>query len=591
MSILQVEAMLVALAMLGLFMWGRWRYDLVAVAVLLTAIGLGVVKTDKAFDGFSHPVIVIIAAVLVISKAISRSGVLDGLMRRLLGVAKSTTAQVAVLTTTVSLLSAIIKNVGTLGIFMPLALQTARRSKRPASLYLMPLAFGSLIGGTITLIGTSPNLLVSAIRETATGEPFQMFDFVYVGLPLTLIAIAFLAVAWRVLPADRTPAASESQRFAIERYTTELQIEKGSPYIGKTVGDLESFDEGSLTVIAIIREAGHHYIPSRTWLLFENDILVVQGGSEAVEAITSEGKLALAGSGELETLKKELGDMEVVEAIVGSESLLVGESARSLGLRQHYETNLLAVSRAGRPITSRLQSHRFEVGDVVLLQGFQKTMVATLAELGCLPLADRKLDLGGERRGAISLGILAIALILMVLHVVPAHVAFFGAAVLIVLSRQISLKAAYESIDGSIIVMLGALIPVGESLKETGLAEYLGEHLATAASLLPGSLSVALILAVAMLVTPILHHAPAVLVMGPIAAAVAERLGYSIDPFLMAVALGAACDFLTPIGHQNNLLVMGPGGYRFGDYWRLGLPLSILVVAAGTPLILWAWPL
>ena len=251
----------------------------------------------------------------------------------------------------------------------------------------------------------------------------------------------------------------------------------------------------------------------------------------------------------------------------------------------------LAISRAGHQIFDRLQSHRFEVGDVVLLQGFQKTMNATLAELGCLPLADRNLGIGRKRNGAISLTILAVALLLMIAKVIPAHVAFFGAAVLIVLTQQITLKTAYSAVEGPVIVMLGALIPVGEALKDTGVTELLGQYLAVAAALLPGALAVGLILLVAMLVTPVLHHAPAVLVMGPVAAVVAKQLGYSADPFLMAVALGAACDFLTPIGHQNNLLVMGPGGYRFGDYWRLGLPLSVMVLVVGTPLILWAWPL
>lgn len=591
MSFLQVEALLLAIAMLGLFIWDRWRYDVVAVTVLLAALVLGVVKPDKAFLGFAHPVIIIIASVLVISKAIARSGILDGLMHRLLRDAKSTTAQVAILTTCVAFLSAIVKNVGTLGIFMPLAIQTARKSGRPPSLYLMPLAFGSLIGGTITLVGTSPNLLVSAIRESQFGQPYQMFDFAYVGVPLTLLAIAFLALAWRLLPVDRHPGASEEQAFEIDRYTTELLVPAASPMIGKTIGELEAIDDGNLIVTAIIREDGHHYIPSRTWQLYEGDILVVQGDPQAVKAATSKAKLELPGSGKIRSLDEELGDMEVVEAIVGADSILLGESAERLRMRHHYETNLLAVSRAGRQIADRLQSHRFEVGDVVLLQGYQKSIMATLVELGCLPLADRNLGIGRKRNGAISLAVVVIAMLLMVAKLVPAHVAFFGAAVVIILTQQISLKTAYGAIEGPVIVMLGALIPVGEALKETGVTDVLGHQLSVAAALLPGGLAVALILLVAMLVTPVLHHAPAVLVMGPIAAVVAKKLGYSADPFLMAVALGAACDFLTPIGHQNNLLVMGPAGYRFGDYWRLGLPLSFLVLLVGTPLILWAWPL
>ncbi len=591
MTLLQIEALAIAAAMLCLFVWDRWRYDVVALLALVAATLTGVVPAEKAFDGFAHPVVVIIVSVLIISRAIARSGALHGVMRRLLRSATSPSLQIAVLTTVVTFLSAFIKNVGTLGIFMPIAIQTARKSGNSPSIYLMPLAFGSLIGGTITLVGTSPNLLISAIRQKELGKPFEMFDFAPVGLPLACIAVAFLAVAWRLLPRNRTGSAGEDEKFDVERYMTELRVTEGSSFIGKTVGNLEDMEEGNFIITAIIREGGHYYIPSRSWNLFEGDILVVQGGSDVVKNMVDAGRLELVGSEQMEPLKKELGDMETIEAVVGPDSILIDQTAAEIRLRHHYTLNLLAVSRAEEQSLRRLRSHRFDVGDIVLLQGFQKSLPATLAELGCLPLADRNLGLGRRRNALISIGILSVAIMAMVLHVVPAQIAFFAAAAVIVISQQITLKTAYSAIEGPVVVMLGALIPVGEALRDTGVTDILANHLAAAAMLLPGFLAVALILVVSMLVTPVLHHAPAVLVMGPIAAVVAKNLGYSADPFLMAVALGAACDFLTPIGHQNNLLVMGPGGYRFGDYWRLGLPLSIMVVLVGTPLIMLAWPL
>lgn len=590
MTMLQWTALLIALAMLTMFVWGRWRYDVVAMMALLAALLVGVVPADRAFHGFAHPVIAIIVSVLIVSKAIARSGLLDAAMQRLLRGATTPSMQIGVLTACVTLLSALVKNVGTLGIFMPVAIQTARRSGNSPSIYLMPLAFGSLIGGTITLVGTSPNLLISVIRESHTGKPYAMFDFSPVGLPLALVAIAFLSVAWRLLPRDRSGSSSDEEQFEIEHYLTELRLAKGSSLVGKSVAHIEDIDQGNLVVTAIIREGGHHYIPSRNWEVFEDDVLIVQGAPEVLKKILAKG-LELVGSGKIESLKDELGDMDTVEAVVSADSLLLDESAESLRLRHRYEVNLLAVSRAGQPIRGRLHAHRFEVGDIVLLQGFQKSLPTTVAELGCLPLADRNLGIDRRRSGIIPIAILTVAMMLMVLHIIPVHVAFFGAAVLVVLLRQITLKTAYSSIEGPVIVMLGCLIPVGEALKDTGVTDVLAQYLAVGAGRLPGYLAVALFLTVSMLVTPILHHAPAVLVMGPIAAVVAKTLGYSPDPFLMAVALGAACDFLTPIGHQNNLLVMGPGGYRFGDYWRLGLPLSIMVVVIGTPLILRAWPL
>ena len=590
-SPLQIAAFAIVFIMLALFIWGRWRYDLVAAFILLISTLIGVVPAAKAFDGFANPVVIIIASVLVVGKSISSSGILDGLVRKALRNVQSRSAQVGTLTTCVAFLSAFIKNVGTLGIFMPIAIQVARRGNQSPSIYLMPLAFGSLIGGTITLIGTSPNLLISSVRQELGGEPYNLFDFVWVGLPLTCFAVVFLAFGWRLLPKERTGGRSAEEAFDIEEYTTELRITEESPFIGKRVADLEQFGEGDVLVRAIAREGGHHYLPHRYWPLYPEDIVTIQADSAAIKRLTDEGRLELVGAKELEKGEHEHDELDVVEAIVTANSPLIGQTPRSINLRGFYDLNLLAVSRAGHNRHVRLQTHRFEVGDVVALQGWRNALPAALTELDCLPLADRSLGLGQNRRGLVPLAILVVAMVLVSLHVVSVAVGFFGSAVLVVLLGQLTLKEAYGAIEGPVIVMLGALIPVGEGLKETGATVVLGDVLAMAVTGVPGYVALAMMLVVSMLMTPLLHHAAAVLVLGPVAAVIATNLGYNIDPFLMAVALGCACDFLTPIGHQNNLLVMGPGGYRFTDYWRLGLPLTLLVVLLGTPLIMAAWPL
>ena len=578
-SLPQAEALSLIVAMLALFMWGRWRYDLVAVLILLVAVLIGVVPAGKAFDGFANPVIIIIASVLVVSKAISNSGVLDRMMRTLLKDIKSPSAQIGILTACVAFLSAFVKNVGTLGIFMPIAIQVARRSKRSPSIYLMPLSFGSLIGGSITLIGTSPNLLISTVRQEIDGKPFGLFDFVPVGLPLTCLAVAFLSIGWRLLPRGRAAAPSPDAAFEIEKYTTELRISEKSPLLGKAVADLERFGDGKLLVRAISREHGHHYLPQRHWPLYAGDVVTVQTDSASIKQLTDEGGLELVGAKELDKSADDHDELGVVEAIVTADSPLIGKTPKSINLRSLYDVNLLAVSRAGQNRHVNLQDHRFEIGDVVALQGWQSALQTTLVELGCLPLADRNIGLGQNRQGLIPLLILAVAMVLVSTHVIPVAVGFFGSAVLIVLFNQLSMNDAYASIEGPVIVMLGALIPLGEGLKSTGLTDLLGRLFSVAGAHAPGYAVIALMIAVSMLLTPFLHHAAAVLVLGPIAAVVAKTLGFNTEPFLMAVALGCACDFLTPIGHQNNLLVMGPGGYRFFDYWRLGLPLSILVVS------------
>jgi len=592
-TIHQIEALAIIAGMLLMFLSDRLRYDLVGAVALTVAALLGVVPADKAFTGFSSSVVIIIASVLVLSRAVAISGVIETAMRRALRHLNSTTLQVGALTAAVTFLSAFVKNVGALGIFMPVAIQAAERRNRPVSRYLMPLAFGSLIGGTITQIGTSPNILISEVRQQVTGHPYRLFDFTSVGLPLSLAAIVFLSLGWRLLPANRRGQRSAERRFTIEDYTTEARLPEGSPLVGQTVADLEALSEGAVTVAAIVREQSHRYVPRPHWTLFAGDILVLQADPSGLQPVIDQAKLELLNAEQIKQMRppgKE-DDLDTVEAVVSPSSMLVGRTPQQLQLRQTYEINVLAVSRSGRIDPARLRARRFEAGDVVAIQGQTTTLDEAIDRLGLLPLAERNLSIGRPRWRYLPLIILAAALFVIAMHWVRVEVGFFAAATVTVLLRQVTVREAYDAIDWPVIVMLGCLIPVGEALQHTGTAALLGDGLTTVAAHLSGTLAVGLILVVSMLVTPFLHHAAAVVVMGPVAAAVAKNLGYGPDPFLMAVAFGAACDFLTPIGHQNSTLVMRPAGYRFGDYWRLGLPLTILVAIAGTLLIVWSWPL
>ena len=593
MTLLQIEALAIVAGMLILFVSDRLRYDLVAAIALSAAVLTGVVPAKKAFEGFASPVVIIIASVLVISRAVSVSGVIDNAMRRLLRFLNSTTLQIAALTAAVSFMSAFVKNVGALGMFMPVAIQAAERRDRPPSRYLMPLAFGSLIGGTITQIGTSPNLLISTVRQEVMGQPYHLFDFTPVGLPLTCMAIAFLSVGWRLLPANRRGQASPEKRFAIEDYTSEALLPEESPLVGKTVADLEALAEGEVTITGVIREHARHYVPRPNWTLYAGDILVLQGDPTSLQPVVDQARLKLLGAEEIAALKPEDKDdvLETAEAVVAPDSLLIGNTPQDLHLRQNYEVNLLALSRADERATTRLRASRFAANDILVLQGRQRQLARALTELGLLPLAERNLAIGRPRWRWLPLLILLAAMLAIAVGVVEVEVGFFVAATLIVLLRLTTPREAYDAVEWPIIVMLGCLIPVGEALKETGAAGLMADGLTVIAGQLPGYLAVGLIMVVSMLVTPLLHHAAAVLLMGPVAAAVAKNLGLGPDAFLMAVAFGAASDFLTPIGHQNSTLVMGPGGYRFSDYWRLGLPLTIIVAVCGTALILFWWPL
>ncbi len=593
MTLHQIEALAIVAAMLVLFVSDRLRYDLVAALCLSAAVLLGVIPAEKAFSGFSSSVIIIIASVLVISRSIALSGVIDNAMRRVLRVLDSTTLQVGSLTAAVTFMSAFVKNVGALGVFMPVAIQAAERRNRPVSRYLMPLAFGSLIGGTITQIGTSPNILISQVRQETLGHPYHLFDFSSVGLPLSCVAIVFLSFGWRLLPANRRGQPAPEKRFAIEDYTSEATLPENSPFVGKTVADLEELGEGEVTVAGIIREHSHRYVPNQNWKLYANDILVLQGDPTALQPMVDQAKLKLLGAEEMAQLKPQDKDdvLETTEAVITPDSPLIGRTPQEMHLRQAYEVNLLALSRSGQSNTTRLRHSRFEAGDIIVLQGRQRPLTRAENELHLLPLAERSIAVGRPRWRYLPLLILAVALIAIGFNLVQVEVGFFIAATVIVLLRQITPREAYNSIEWPVIVMLGCLIPVGEALKDTGATKLMADGLTALAAQLPPYGAVGLILVVSMLVTPLLHHAAAVIVMGPVAAVVAKNLGLGPDAFLMAVAFGAASDFLTPIGHQNSTLVMGPGGYRFGDYWRLGLPLSIMVAVLGTWLIVLSWPL
>ncbi len=576
-------------AVIALLIWDRLRYDLVAMLALLVAVGVGIVKPDEAFRGFSDDIVIIVASALVVSAAVGRSGIVEEAMRPLSGRMKTVPAQIIVLTGAVTLLSAVVKNIGALAIFMPIAMQVARRNNTSASSLLMPMAFGSLLGGLMTLVGTSPNIIVSRLRTEMVGEPFSMFDFTPVGLVIAAAGVAFLAVGHRLLPKGRK-AASGAAGFSIDDYTAEVRLPETSPFVNKTVADLEAFGEGDVTVAAVIRERHRRYVPSGHWVLFAGDVLVLEADTQALADIVKYAGLELMHEKDLEGVESD-EDLAVVEAVVEPRSPLVGTTVEDVSLRERFGVNLLALSRRGRPIRQRLRRVRFQLGDLVVLQARASGLSETLSALGCLPLAERDLAIGRVRKRWVALSVMVVTIALVATGTVPVVVAFFGAAVAMTALRVVTLKEAYDAIEWPILVLLAALIPVSEALRTTGGTELIAGWLSVAAQGLPPIGALALMLVAAMAVTPFLNNAATVLVMAPIGASLANHLGLRPDAFLMAVAVGAGCDFLTPIGHQCNTLVMGPGGYRFGDYWRLGLPLSIIVVVLGTAAIALFWPL
>lgn len=585
----QLLSFAVIALMMAAFVWGRLRYDLIAALALLAALAVGVVPVDEAFSGFSDDIVIIVGSALLVSAGVARSGIMEYLIQRHVPQLSSVRAQLAMLVITVAILSAFVKNIGALAIMIPIAFQFARRSNTSPSTFLMPMAFASLLGGLITQIGTSPNIVVSRVREEITGTSFTMFDFTPVGLMLTATGCLFLILFYWILPQRARQGGALHEALDIKNYAVEAKVVAASAVVDKTVADLLKIAGGDTLITSILRSGNLRITPFPDAVLRIGDVLLIEGDHEALDRLVSQAKLSLSGNRKV----AEGGGVETIaiEAVVGENSSLIGWSAEKLLLYDRFNVNLLAVSRKNERLDRKVGTVTLRLGDIVVLQGSETWLPQFLRDFGLLPLAERSLLLGSVRRGIVPVLILLAAMGATAYGVVPVAVAFFAAAVAMVLFRVIPIREVYAAVDGPILVMLAALIPVSDSLRRTGATDVIASMLADLGSGLPGYGALTLILVAAMAVTPFLNNAATVLVMAPIAAGFASTLGYRPEAFLMAVAIGAGCDFLTPIGHQCNTLVMGPGGYRFSDYPRLGLPLSILVIIVAVPALILVWPL
>lgn len=588
-----LEQILIGVVLIGallLFVWDKWRYDLVGMMALLVAAVLGLVPSQEVFAGFGNAAVITVAAVLVISHALWRSGAVDALASLMKRVERRPFLQLVALTTLTTLLSAFMNNTGAMAIMIPVALQLARSGAGNASQVLMPMAFGSLIGGTITLIGTPPNIILADVREAATGTAFGMFDFTPVGLSLAAAGLVFMWLASRWLVPVKKTRSTNSGPYDVSAYLTELYIPKGNPLVGDTLYELESKTKENFVIVALKRGDKQITAPPRYQRLREEDVLIVESDADTLQQVLDATNLELNAEEDFEERFLTSDEIKVIEGIVGHDSRLIGRSAADLRLRHRFGVNVLAVAREGQTLTPNLSNVRFKPGDVLLLQGNADVLDDVFRRFGCFPLAQRSLRIGTPKNIIKPLAIFATAIVLTALNVLSAPVAFTLAAGMMVLSNIITLRELYENIDWPIIVLLGATIPLGGALERTGAADTLANLALAISSEAPLAVAITVLMVVTMLLSNVINNAAAAVLMAPIGVSMAHGLGVSIDPFLLAVAMGASLPFLTPIGHQSNILVMGPGGYAFSDYWKLGLPLSVLLVAVAVPIILWFFP-
>ncbi|MEH6526928.1 MAG: SLC13 family permease [Sneathiella sp.] len=575
----------------AMLIWGRWRYDLIAFVALIIALVLGLVPTNLAFSGFGHPATVIIALVLIVSRGLVNSGAVDLITRKLTALDLKLSGHIAAMSGLGAIFSAFMNNVAALALLMPVDLQAAAKAKRAPRLTLMPLAFATILGGLITLIGTPPNIIIASYREEALGEPFGMFDFAPVGLVCATVGILFVAIiGWRLIPGIRDAKSPTGELLDLEGYLAELVVPEESPAIGKLVRDLDdTADDNDVAVVGLVRRHKRLAGQARNVEIRAGDLLVVDASPKAIDQFR--GALKLEFDGEKRHEKTASGGMVLSEVVVPKDCRIDGRSAISLRLLSRHSVTLLGVSRQGKKFRDRVRHLDIEAGDILLLLGPSDRVPEVATWLGCLPLAERGLSVTQYKRAWLATGIFAAAIAVASFGGLYLAVALAIVVVAYVALDIVPIQEVYHQVEWPVIVLLGSMIPLGAALEASGGTALIAGGIVYLTSGLSTMAVLFVLMLVVMTLSDVLNNTATAVIGAPIALDIATRLGVSPDPFLMAVAVAASCAFLTPIGHKNNTLIMGPGGYKFGDYWRMGLPLEILVIAVAVPAIMFFWPL
>ena len=570
--------------------WGRWRYDLVAFIALLVALLTGVVPKEQAFSGFGHPATVIIALVLIVSRGLSSSGAIELVARFIVDASRKLASHIAIMSALAASLSAIMNNVAALALLMPVDMQAAKKAGRSPSLSLMPLSFASILGGMITLIGTPPNIVVAEYRGDALGEPYRMFDFAPVGLACAIVGVAYVAlIGWRLLPKARQSADAGKDLFDLEDYIAEVKVREDSPIIGRRVRDLdEDAAKVDIEIIGLIRNGRRMPGHARVVEVQAGDILIVEASPDSIEEALGALQLEYVGKGDGKLGSK---DLVLQEVLVPESSRLAGRSAMSVRLLYRYRVTLVGVSRQGKRFRDKVRALIIQPGDVLLLLGSEGRLTDVTWRLGLLPLVDRGHSVLQRDKAWLAVGIFGAAILAASLGWVYLPIALGCVVAVYVLLSIVPLRDVYTSVEWPVIVLLGSMIPIGGALESTGGTALIANGIVDLSAGFSPVVVLTLLIIVTMTLSDVMNNTATAVIAAPIAVEIATRLNVSPDPFLMGVAVAASCAFLTPIGHKNNTLIMGPGGYRFGDYWRMGLPLELIVIAVSVPALITFWPL
>jgi len=587
----QIILFILLLLVFGMLIWGKVRYDLVAFSALVIAIIMGVVPEDKAFDGFAHQATIIIALVLILSKALSKSGAIELVARQVIDSGRKLSVHIAIMSGVSAILSAIMNNVAALALLMPIDLQAAAKAKRNPALTLMPLSFASILGGLITLIGTPPNIIIASYREAALGEPFGMFDFSPVGLVVTIAGVLFITlIGWRLIPIEKGKYDGSEGLFDLANYIAEVRVSEKSKIIGKKVSELdEAIDDAGVVIIGLVRKG--IYLPGRARreIIKKGDILVIETDATAIDDFVGALGLEYVGTEKYKGISEK--GLSLVEVAIPEGSRADGRSEQSLRLHYQHGITLLGISRQGKKVRERLRKLKIKAGDVLLLLGPEEELANVSQWLGSLPLKERDLEVIQRNKAWLAVGIFGSAIAVASFGLLNLPTALAAACVLMLAFKIIPLHELYESIEWPVIVLLGSMIPIGTALESSGGTALIAKNIISLSEGYGPVFVLTILMVVTMTLSDVLNNTATAIIAAPIAIDIANQLQVNPDTFLMAVAVAASCAFLTPIGHKNNALILGPGGYRFGDYWRMGLPLEIIVVVVSLPMILLVWPM
>jgi di/tricarboxylate transporter len=588
----QILLFAILVSVMTLLIWGRWRYDLVAFSALIVALLLGVVPVDQAFSGFGHPATIIVALVLVISRGLSNSGAIELATKRIIKASRPVSLHIGIMATIAAALSTVMNNVAALALLMPVDIDTANKAKRSPALTLMPLSFATILGGMVTLIGTPPNIIVATFRGQAVGQPFTMFDFAPVGAACATAGVLFITlIGWRLIPSERRRGNAARQLFDVDDYLAELEIQDEGKAVGARIGDLEELSgTGEIQIIGLIRNEQRLPSINRDDVIQIGDVLLIQGRPEGIEKFA--GKLGLEYMGTEKTPEiRSRSDLVLNEVVVPENAFIDGQTIGQLRIRSRFGVNLVGISRRGMNIRARLRQSIIHRGDILLLMGSAEALVEATRYLGCLPLAGRGLQLIRREKAGMAALIFAGAILLASAGLVQLPIVLGGVVALYAFTGIVPIRELYDQIEWPVIVLLGSLIPLGQAFDMTGGASLIAGHLVSLSHGYSHIVVLIALMVITMMLADVINNTATAVIASPVAIDIARELSLTPDPFLMGVAVASCCPLLTPIGHKNNTLILGPGGYRFTDYWRLGAPLELLVLLISIPLIQIFWPL